>query len=192
METCGKFQDGWKLLERLDVQIAGENFNSLRFRQTFPPESLELSEQDGAIYDSDNAPVSFVKNLTAHPAIDIWAFGQICYEALVGKPLVDFDRTKTPSEDVVALLQIMEWNQSNMEKVFSDLLESGIEESGADLITSCLFANPDDRPSSMDEILEHQFWMDMRKHRSKRSIRRGIESMGSSISQSTEAETYEV
>jgi ankyrin repeat protein len=192
METCGKFQDGWKLLERLDVQIAGENFNSLRFRQTFPPESLELSEQDGAIYDSDNAPVSFVKNLTAHPAIDVWAFGQICYEALVGKPLVDFDRTKTPSEDVVALLQIMEWNQSNMEKVFSDLLESGIEESGADLITSCLFANPDDRPSSMDEILEHQFWMDMRKHRSKRSIRRGIESMGSSISQSTEAETYEV
>ncbi|KAL3920284.1 MAG: hypothetical protein SGILL_003339, partial [Bacillariaceae sp.] len=155
METCGKFPNGWKLLERLDVQVAGQTFDVSRFQHTFPPESLELSEQGGAIYDSDNAPVSFVKNLIAQPAIDVWAFGQVCYEAFVGKPLVDYDRTKKPSEDVAALLQIMEWNQSDMQTVFSSLLEAGIEESGADLITSCLFPNPDDRPANMDEILGH-------------------------------------
>ncbi|KAL3921507.1 MAG: hypothetical protein SGILL_002712 [Bacillariaceae sp.] len=192
MESCGKFSDGWKLLERLEVQMVGEGFDPLRFRNTFPPESLELSEQDGAIYDSDDAPVSFVKNMTAQPAIDVWAFGQICYEALVGKPLVEFDQAKSPSDDVAALLQIMEWNQSNMQTVFSDLLESGIEESGADLITSCLFPDPGDRPSSMEEILDHTFWMDMRKHRLKKGTGRGIESMGSSVSQPTEPETYEV
>ena len=193
MEKCGKFSNGWKLLEQLDVQVAGETIDVSRFGRTFPPESLELSNQEGAIYYSDNAPVSFVKNLTAQPAIDVWAFGQICYEALVGKPLVDYDRTKKPSQDIAALLQVMEWNQSDMQTVFSSLLESGIEESGADLITSCLFPNPGDRPSSMDEILGHQFWTDMKKYRSKKSSSgRGIDSVGSSLSQTQDTATYEV
>jgi serine/threonine protein kinase len=171
----------WKLSGRLDVQISGETFDPSRFRQTFPPESLKLSEQEEMIYDSDNAPVSFLKTLLAHPSIDIWAFGQICYESLVGKPLVAYDRNKSPSEDVAALLQILEWDESNMQGVFSDLLDSGIEESGADLITSCLFPNPQDRPPSMGEILEHTFWMDMRKYRSKKN-RHGRDSVESTKS----------
>ncbi|KAG7368774.1 ankyrin repeat domain protein [Nitzschia inconspicua] len=171
METCGKFTDSWKLLERLDVHVAGESFDASQFRYTFPPESLQLSEQNGITYDSDSAPVSFVENLIALPSIDIWAFGQVCYEALMGRPLVEYDRTKRPSEDVAALLQIMEWDQSNMQSVFSDLLESGIEESGADMITSCLFPNPEDRPASMQEVLDHPFWMDMKKYRSKKVTR---------------------
>jgi Protein kinase domain len=190
METCGKFSDSWKLLERLDVQLLGESFDASRFRYTFPPESLQLSEQEGVIYDSDNAPVSFVETMTAHPSIDIWAFGQVCYEALMGRPLVDYDRNKSPSEDVAALLQIMEWDQSSMQAVFSDLLESGIEESGADMITSCLFPNPNDRPASMQEVLDHPFWMDMKKHRSRKTARRTQGSLESSLSHGDG--TYEV
>jgi serine/threonine protein kinase len=195
-ETCGKFDESWKLLGRLDVQVAGEPFDPSRFRQSFPPESLELLEQSGAVYDSDDAPVSFRTTLTADPSIDIWSFGQVCYESLVGKPLVEFDRTKSPSNDVASLLQIMEWDQSNMERVFTELLESGIEESGAELITSCLFPKPQDRPANMDEILEHRFWRDMRKYRSKKSRHTGdsVETSSSSKSLLTEMETeaYEV
>jgi hypothetical protein len=198
VETCGKFEESWKLRERLDVQVAGDHFDLSRFRGSFPPESLELLEQGGdAVYDSDDPPVSFRPKLIADPSIDIWSFGQVCYESLVGKPLVEFDKRRRPSEDVASLLQIMEWDQSNMESVFTDLLESGIEESGAELITSCLFPNPKDRPASMDEILDHRFWRDMRKYRSKKNRKTGdsVETSSSSKSLLTEtemAETYEV
>lgn len=189
-ETCGKFEDGWKLLERLGVVMAGDPLDPSRFRRTFPPESLQLAEQQGAMYDSDHAPISFVETLTARPSIDIWAFGQVCYESLMGRPLVEYDRMKSPSEDVAALLQIMEWDQSNMQHVFSDLLESGIEESGADMITSCLFPNPVDRPASMQEVLDHPFWMDMKKHRSKKTDRTTQGSTDSILSR--DSRTYEV
>jgi hypothetical protein len=190
METCGKFSENWKLLERLDIVLAGEPIDASRFRHTFPPEALELSEREGAVYDSDNAPVSFVQTLIANPSIDIWAFGQVCYETLMGKPLVDYDRKKKPSDDVAALLQIMEWSRSDMQAVFSDLLEYGIEESGADMITSCLFPNPNDRPASMNEVLDHPFWVDMKKHRSRKTTLRGQGSAESSFNQAEG--TYEI
>lgn len=183
METCGKFSESWKLLGRLDVVPTGASIDASRFHHTFPPEALQLSEQEGVMHDSDNAPVSFVKTLIASPFIDIWAFGQVCFEALMGKPLVDYDRMKKPCDDVAALLQIMEWDRSNMQAVFSDLLESGIEDSGADMITSCLFPDPNDRPGSMQEVLNHPFWMDMKKHRSKKPTLRGQGNVESSFRQ---------
>jgi serine/threonine protein kinase len=195
METCGKFEDSWKLLDRLEVQVIGETFDPSKFHKSFPPESLVLAEEVGAIYDSDDAAVSFSKAVVVDPSIDIWSFGQTCYETLVGKPLIESDVNKSPSEDVVSMLQIMEWDESNMQEVFANLLEAGIEETGADLITSCLFPQPNDRPSSMDEVLNHPFWSDMRRHRSKKRPSRSrasssIESPTKSLM--TEVETYEV
>jgi serine/threonine protein kinase len=197
METCGKFDDSsWKLLDRLEVQVIGATFDHSRFDRSFPPESIELAEESGAVYDSDDAAVSFSKSMIVDPSIDIWSFGQTCYETLVGKPLIESDINKSPSEDAVSMLQIMEWNESNMQEVFTNLLEAGIEESGADLITSCLFARPQDRPSSMDEVLDHPFWTDMRKHRSKKRPSRGSRE-SSTVGSPTKSlmmdvETYEV
>jgi len=194
LETCGKFEDAWKLLERLDVQATGKPFDPTRFRHAFPPESLELSaEQEGMVFDSDSAAVTFTNNILSDPSIDIWAFGKLCYESLVGKPLIEFDTNanESPSDDVVALLQTLEWDVSNMEGVFADLLESGIEESGADMITSCLFPRPEQRPSDMDEILDNPFWKEIRRHRSPRKRRNG-DSIESSISLLTDVDRYEV
>ena len=206
MDICGKFEDSsWKLLERLGVQTIGQPFDPSRFLQSFPPESLEAlsaetdpQEEDGnTVFDSDRPVVSFSNDLVAEISIDIWAFGKICYESLVGKPLIEFDSesSDSPSDDVVALLQTSEWNVSNMESVFGDLLESGIEESGADMITSCLFPSPSDRPASIDEILENTFWDDIRKHRSLRKSRRSRrsgESVSTSVSLFTDVDRYEV
>jgi serine/threonine protein kinase len=205
METCGKFEDSsWKLLERLGVQAIGKPFDPARFLHSFPPESLEAlsaendtQEQDGnTVFDSDRQMVSFVNDFVAEVSVDIWAFGKICYESLVGKPLIDFDtkNSDTPADDVVALLQTCEWNVSNMESVFADLLESGIAESGADMITACLFPSPNDRPANMDEILENPFWGEIRKHRSpiKRRNRKSGESVSTSISLLTDVDRYEV
>jgi serine/threonine protein kinase len=163
----------WKLLGRLGVQRIGESFDTSKFHHSFPPEALQLDEQDGGVFDSDDAPVSIRATMIADPSLDIWAFGKLAYEALVGLPLVEFDETKRPSEDVVSLLEVMEWDQTNMKDVFTLLLDCGITESGADLITSCLFPRPEDRPRSIEEILSNQFWKEMRQYRkrAKRSPR---------------------
>lgn len=205
METCGKFEDSsWKLRERLGVQFIGRPFDPARFLQSFPPESLEpLSadndpqERDGnTVFDSDRPLVSFSNNIVAEVSIDIWGFGKICYESLVGKPLIDFDTnaSESPSDDVVALLQTAEWNVSNMEYVFADLLESGIDESGADMITACLFPSPGDRPVNMEEILDNPFWQEIRKHRSPRKgrNRKSGDSISTSVSLLTDVDRYEV
>merc|ERR1712032_1729431 len=161
--------------ERLEVQAVGKTFDPTRFRHAFPPESLELSaEHQNIIYDSDNAVITFRKEMMSEISIDIWMFGAICYESLVGRPLIDVDtNNESPTDDVVALLQTMEWDESNMEGVFADLLDAGIGEGGADMITSCLFPRPAQRPSSMDEILENPFWKNIHRHRSKGKRLRG-------------------
>ena len=200
VQTCGKFEDSsWKLLERLDVQATGKPFDPSRFRHSFPPESLETlstENEEEAVFDSDRPMVSFIEEMTADPSIDIWAFGKLCYEVLVGKSLIEFDTSAnvSPSNDVVALLQTAEWNVSNMESVFADLLEAGIGESGADMITACLFPHPDERPSDMDEILENPFWTEIRRHRSPRKgrNRRSGESVETSVSLLTDVDRYEV
>lgn len=168
LESCGKFDHIWKLRGRLDVQLAGRRIDPSSFQKSFPPEALQLYNQRGN-YDSDNAPVSFKATMTAEPSMDIWAFGKLAYEAILGKALIEFDDKKKPIDDVVSLLQVMEWNQSNMKEVFEDLLESGMPESGADLIVSCLFPRPEDRPESMDAVLSHPFWKDIRKYRERSS-----------------------
>jgi serine/threonine protein kinase len=174
LDSCGKFDNTWKVLGRMEVQIIGEQFDSSRFQQSFPPEALYSADQDSTIYDSDTPPVFFRDSMIADPSIDIWAFGKLAFEAVMGKPLVEFE-AKKPSDDVVALLDILEWNEGSMKSVFTELLEAGgIAESGAELFTSCLFPRPADRPASMEEILSHPFWKENQKTRdkTKKRIRR--------------------
>lgn len=166
LESCGKFDHSWKLLDRLSVQAIDQPFDMSRFQQSFPPESLHSVDNNSAVFDSDT-PVSFKDSIIACPAIDIWAFGKLAYEAIMGKPLVEFG-AKRPSDDVVALLDVMDWGESSMRDIFTELLESGgIAESGAELFTSCLFARPEDRPVSMEAVLSHRFWHENQRQREK-------------------------
>ena len=165
MGQCGKFDDSWKVMGRLHFQRIGEKFDCRRWGQSYPPEAIvEKTEQDTQLCDSDDAPVKFDPDLVAHPSIDIWAFGKLAYEVLVGEPLFENDSTVKPNEDFVAMLGVMEWDQeNNLKQVYHDLLDTGVTESASDLIASCLFPLPQDRPASMEEILDHPAWKEMRR-----------------------------
>jgi hypothetical protein len=182
MVNCGKFDETWKIMGTLGLQRIGQKFNPARWHEAFPPEAIaEVDDEQGsAICDSDDAPVGFKSNLVAEPSIDVWAFGKLAYEMLLGDPLLEFDASKKPSEDKVTLLEVMEWDETRMKDVFHRLLDAGIPETGADLITSCLFFPPDQRPASMDEILANPFWKEMR--RGKERPRRPKRSEESSVS----------
>lgn len=167
LQSCGLFEQDWKLLGGMEVQPIGQAFDTSRFQQSFPPESLHSSDLDINVYDTDAPPVCFNQSIVSDPSIDIWSFGKLAYEAILGKPLVAYD-ANLPANDVVALLEVMEWNEDCLKDVFQELLESGgIAESGAELFTSCLFPRPEDRPKSMDEILRHPFWQQNIKQRKK-------------------------
>eukprot|EP00980_Cylindrotheca_fusiformis_P008855 scaffold1888_cov120-Cylindrotheca_fusiformis.AAC.25 len=171
LSSVGKFDRTWKLLGRLGLQDLDHAFDMSRFQQSFPPEALHSVDQNSATCDSD-APVRFKDSIVTSPAIDIWAFGKLAYEAIMGKPLVEFG-SKKPSEDMAALLDVMEWDESNMKDVFTELLEAGgIGESGAELFTSCLFPRPEDRPASMELVLSHEFWHENHRKREKSKRRR--------------------
>jgi hypothetical protein len=170
MEQCGKYEDAWKAMGRLGFQRIGEPFDVSRWHQSYPPEAVvDKSEQEGdSVFNSDDAPVCFNDDLVAAPSLDIWAFGKLAYEVLVGDPLFEFDSTKEPSDDFVTMLDIMEWNsEDNLKKVFVRLLDVGITEAAADLITTCLFSRPGERPDSMDDVLAHPAWKEMRRHKDR-------------------------
>lgn len=192
MQNCGKFDESWKLMGCLGVQRIGQNVDTAKWDKAFPPESVMIGEDEhrGGLYDDDNVPVTFTRDLVAQPAADIWAFGKLAFEMLVGRPLVDVDPSKTNrKKDPVPLLQVMEWDEENMRTVFEDFLDASIPDSGADLFTSCLFPAADQRPKSMDEILSSPFWKEMRKSKAKDHGRRSRRSEASSV---PSTQTYEI
>eukprot|EP00525_Craspedostauros_australis_P009584 CAMPEP_0198134106 /NCGR_PEP_ID=MMETSP1442-20131203/59909_1 /TAXON_ID= /ORGANISM="Craspedostauros australis, Strain CCMP3328" /LENGTH=371 /DNA_ID=CAMNT_0043795245 /DNA_START=109 /DNA_END=1225 /DNA_ORIENTATION=+ len=162
-EKCGKFDDGWKLMGRLEVQQVGSTFVHMG-GTAIPPEAIGEVDS-GVVVDTDSIPVAITQQNEVSPSIDVWGFGKLAYEVFVGKNLVDFDDIRNPSNDVVGLLELMEWNEDNLRMVFEDLLDVGIPESGADLIASCLLPAASSRPGSMDEVLDNPFWKDIRKYR---------------------------
>jgi len=169
LQQCGKFNTGWKLMGRLDVQEVGSGYQYMGGSMV-PPEAV-CEETAGDIIDADAIPICISQKVLADPSIDIWGFGKLAYEVLVGKDLVEFKDARHPADDVVALLDIMEWNEDNIRVAFEDLLDIGIPESGAELIASCLMPTPEARPSSMDEILSSPFWKEMKKHRRSAKLR---------------------
>ena len=95
------------------------------------------------------------------------------------EPLLEFDQTKNPADDIAALLVIMEWGDKNLQSVYHKLSDIGISQDGADLITSCLFPRPEERPRSMDEILSSPFWKEFRRQKDRNRSKHHEESVGS-------------
>lgn len=154
----GKY-DGkcWKLAEVLGLQRIGETFDPDRFSPSSPPESVVPQRHSDAAHQ-----VMFRTDLTTTSAIDVWAFGKLAFEALVGEPLVMFDETAEFDDDHRALMDIMHWNGFNLDELTNKLRKWSITEAGVSLILSCLAPSPDDRPA-IQEILEHPLWKEVRR-----------------------------
>jgi serine/threonine protein kinase len=193
MENCGKFDEAWKVMGCIGLQRIGQKVDLSRWKRSFPPESVMIGEDEqGGIYDADNVPVTFTRDFVANPSADVWAFGKLAFEMLVGRSLVDHDPSKNPRSDRVAMLQVMEWDEDNLKTVFESLLDASIPDSGADLFASCLFPTPAERPKSMDEILASPFWKDMRKAKGKGSSRSDRPKRSEASSSNQSSETYEI
>lgn len=168
LENCAKFGDTWKLANTMGIQRLGTLCDPLRLGESAPPESIHYVHDGPTNILSRKA--SFKKDLTVQPSVDVWAFGKLAYETLVGEPLLDFDTRLETKHDTKALVAIMNWNKTNMNEVRKDLFAIGLPKSGIELVIQCLSPKPQERPD-MDQILSHPFWSEMRQ-RHKTGLRK--------------------
>ena len=152
----GKYENKWKVAEVLSLQRSGETFDPDRYSPSSPPESLVPR------HSGDAHEVEFRTDMETAAAIDVWAFGKLAYEALVGEPLIMFDEASEFDDDHRALMDILHWNEFNLDEVTDKLRRSAVLEMGVTLIVSCLSPSPEARPS-IGEILEHAVWKDLRR-----------------------------
>jgi serine/threonine protein kinase len=154
LETCGKFDDKWKLLNLLGVQKVGEVLDSRRVGLSSPPEAVLVSSQNVAERSI------FRDGLVAHPSLDLWAYGKVAYEALVGLPLIKMDNCDDHDNESVKVL--LHWNKANLLDVRRQLELVGVSNAGISLVTQCLTPVADTR-ITIDELLRHSVWMEFRR-----------------------------
>ena len=188
-QTCGKFGPYWKIMNILGSKVIGDSFTQSRMSSASPPESVDF---DSKSLSSDVG--CFKRYLQANVSIDVWSFGKLMYEVIVGEPLIPFsNNTKIkPRNDHHAISILGTWDDDSLHFVQSQLCKcfesnSGqddvndddillISKSCVDLICNCLRSNPLQRIKSMDEVLQHTFWKEVSKKvmvfKKKKSVRR--------------------
>lgn len=165
--NVGKYDTIWKIAGMSGVQKIGEVFESHQFHSTVPPEALYLE----AAFGPSSQQVKFRTDLHLSSPIDVWGFGQLAYEVLVGQPLVRLDEIERDTDKQMAMADIAQWNDFNVEVVRQDLDVVGVAEAAAELICDCLHPEPSKRPTA-NGILAHKIWHQLRR-RSEEPNQRG-------------------
>lgn len=155
-ENCCKYGDRWKLRGVLGSQRAGTSFKVSRFSCASPPECFESI--DGS---KRECMVSFRSDFVSSFSVDSWSFGKMCYEVLVGRPLIELELERRFEDDQKAMMQILNWNDSDCIQLRKELRDVGVIESGTKLVASCLDPNPLNRPT-MGEITSSKLWKDLK------------------------------
>jgi len=137
------------------VQFIGRDLPLVRFRRCAPPEAV-LVVDDGGGGGGRPRRFELSENFQASYSLDIWAFGQLMFETLVGKPL--FRSSSDLDNNIRATVHILGgWNEDNLRDVIHEVEVAGIGTVGADLISHCLCPHPEDRPKSMEKISVHPY-----------------------------------
>jgi serine/threonine protein kinase len=150
LETCGKFESNWKLVDILGVQKIGDFLDKSRLSISAPPEAVKFSP-----IGSPAQRYELHDNYVAHPSLDVWAFGKLSFEVLVGKPLILLN--KNDNFDRESWMCLRQWSDFNLHDVRRQLEHVGISAAGVGLIVQCLSPTAVTRPG-IDEVLQHSVW----------------------------------
>jgi serine/threonine protein kinase len=152
LENFGKFKESWKLVDLLGAQRIDHPFELSRLSSSAPPETVE----------GNNAKPIFGSEIIARESFDSWSFGKLAYEVLVGDALIEFDGSKYLEEDELGLAALYYWDEANVKERLVELERVGVPESVRILVAQCLARDASLRPS-MDEILRHPVWSELRR-----------------------------
>lgn len=165
--TCGKFDDGWKLLDLIGSNTIGSYLSTNRTSQSSPPEAV-ISE------GKNMTSFRLSDHIVANISLDIWAFGKLMYEVLVGKQLIEIDSHKMVETDDLFLGTLKNWNEDDLSNVVTEIETAGVGTLAADLISHCLCPFPEHRPKDMKDVLTHPYWNELKsfQNNARKSKRR--------------------
>jgi hypothetical protein len=163
LDTVGKFDDVWKLMSVSQLRQKGSLLPRAFLNRHPPPEAVRLRQDDDDQFNALRKTKTVLHNsVIAQPSLDVWSFGKLCYEALSGDPLFPPYHLKDLNEDYQTLELLCGWKEENLKQVADNLLGIGVTTLGVDLIIKCLQPKRADRPQSMDQILRHDFWKELK------------------------------
>ena len=90
----------------------------------------------------------------ASPSWDIWSFGLVMVQLLLGKcmHLPNFEKA-----DDAILKKLIAFDHKVLKQILDQVYQvAGLD--AADLISKLLRKNPKDRPKNMEEVLNHQYF----------------------------------
>lgn len=156
--SIGKFgSTDWKITGLVGSVVTGDDFPASRLGLHSPPEAFVIVHDD-----HERKLVSVTPSLKAEPTVDVWAFGKLLYQVLVGESLLrvflqkKMKHGKYHQQD--ALKCLLKWNDDHyLPKVTEKLLSMGITATGLDLVSKCL-CEKRTRTTSMNDIVNHPYW----------------------------------
>jgi serine/threonine protein kinase len=153
--NVGKFGQRWKLIDLPGSVVTSELFAACRLGLHSPPEAFVLAR---CKTNHKRSIAVLAPSLVAEPTVDVWAFGKLLYEVLVGESL--FKDFMENGSNINASKCILTWNDKRLGKVSGKLSSEGIAATGVDLILNCLSPLRSTRFQTMSDILDHPFWRD--------------------------------
>jgi ankyrin repeat protein len=155
IQNVGKFGKCWKLMDIPGSVAVNELFTACRLGLHSPPEAFITAR---CKINHERNIASIAPNLAAVPTVDVWAFGKLMYEVLVGESL--FKIFSVEGSYLKSSMCIHAWNSYHLKKISRKLISEGINSSAVNLISSCLCPLLSERCKSMSDILDHPFWTD--------------------------------
>jgi serine/threonine protein kinase len=150
--NIGKFGSRWKLLGVGGSVPIGEMTDPGRGFY-HPPESIVVDNKRVAIGKKNSG--ACVVPVQAEPTYDIWAYGVVLYEAIAGVPLAPYACRGKRAMSTVEIAKIGMWDDNSIHKALKHIPD---DDAACDLLLYLLHPDPNERMSSMRQVLEHPFF----------------------------------
>jgi ankyrin repeat protein len=150
--NIGKFGSRWKLLGvGGSVPIGHPTDPERGFYH--PPESIYVENKRVPI--GAKQALGQVVSIPAETTYDIWAYGVIVYEAIAGLPLGPYACRGKRAMTQAEVCKIGAWDDRSLKKALKHIPE---DEVSHDILHRLLHPDPQQRISSMRQVLEHPFF----------------------------------
>ena len=149
--SVGKFGPLWKLLGVGGcVPIGGATDPKHGIYHC--PEAIKVEE---VVVDGQERKTAKVTSITASPAVDLWAFGHLIYESVVGAPLSAYShrgqRVKSAN-----LAKIARWDESSLKRALKHIDES--DTLARDVVSKFLSPDPEQRYHSLRDAIADPYF----------------------------------
>ncbi len=150
--NIGKFGSRWKLLGVGGSVPIGEPTDPNRGFY-HPPEAIVVENKRVSI-GKKNCTADII-SVPAHPTYDIWAYGIVVYEAIAGIPLSPYACRGKRQMTMTEVYKIGSWDESSLKKALRHVSDDDV---ARDFLKGLLHHDPQQRFSSMRDVLEHPFF----------------------------------